>query len=65
MAGKQFLNPFLKLVLCVFGTSLIGFYVYESVISGANHDATFFVRILVLLGFIYLLFQSAREIISK
>lgn len=65
MAGKQFLNPFLKLILCIFGTSLIGFYVYESVISGTTADSIFFVRILVLLGFIYLLFQSAREVIRK
>lgn len=65
MAGKNFLNPLLKLFLCVFGTSLMGFYVYVSLESGAPLDTTLFLRILVLAGFIYLLIQSARDFLGK
>lgn len=65
MAGNKFLNPLIKLALCIFGTSLLGYYVYESLSSGGSIDSIVAVRILVLIGFVYLLIQSARELTSK
>lgn len=65
MAGAKFLNPYIKLFLCIFGTSLIGYYLYESIIAGAKVDTIIVLRSLVLLGFIYLLIQSARDILKK
>lgn len=65
MAGKNFLNPLLKMFLCAFGTSLMGFYVYGSLKSEAPMDTTLALRILVLIGFVYLLIQSARDFLGK
>ncbi len=65
MAGKNFLNPTVKILLCVFGTALIGYYVYESFTAGAPMDSTFIIRIMVLIGFIYLLIQSVRDLSGK
>lgn len=65
MAGKKFLNPLFKLLLCLFGTSLMAFYVYDSLETGAALDTTLVLRILVLIGFVYLLIQSARDLLGK
>lgn len=65
MAGKNFLNLNLKILLCLFGTSLIGYFVYDSLATNAPFDITFVVRILTLLGFIYLLIQSVKTLFKN
>ncbi len=64
MAGKKFLNPLLKVLLCFFGTSLLGYYVYESFLTSPGLDGITIARILVLAGFVYLLIQSVRDFLK-
>jgi len=64
MAGKKFLNPILKIVICVTGMILMGHYLYPSVRSGDFGDNLTIVRGLVFLGFTYLLVQSIKQMIA-
>ncbi|MBI4965833.1 MAG: hypothetical protein HY913_21325 [Desulfomonile tiedjei] len=61
MAGNKFLNPYLKMVLCLLGMALMGYFLYPAVQAGEFSDHMTIVRALVFLGFSYLLMQSVRE----
>jgi len=61
MAGKKFLNPILKIVICLTGMILMGYFLYPSVSSGNFEDSLTIVRGLVFLGFTYLLVQSIKQ----
>lgn len=63
MAGNKFLNPLIKIVLCVLGMGLMAYFLYPAVQAGEFHDNLTLIRGLVFLGFGYLLFQSIREIV--
>lgn len=69
MAGKKFLNPTLKIIICLFGIVLLGYFIIEPLREAIFNDGPvdrFLVgRILVVIGFIYLLIQSGREIASN
>ncbi len=62
MAGDKFLNPILKAIVCSVGTAIMGYVVITQIASEAPYDHLAFVRTLVLLGFLYLLAQSIRQI---
>ena len=63
MAGLKFLNPMLKVVLCALGMAVMGYFIYESILSGSLDDRMTIVRALVFVGFMYLLLKSAAELI--
>jgi len=62
MAGKRFLNPILKIVLCLAGMFTIGYFLYPSILSGNVFDGMGIVRLLVFLGFSYLLIKSVGDL---
>jgi hypothetical protein len=65
MAGKKFLHPLLKMVLCVVGILTMGYFLHHSFEQGTWTEWTNFVRGLVFLGFAYLLVQSIRDFASR
>jgi hypothetical protein len=65
MAGKKFLNPVLKSVLCCLGILILGYFLYPSLVAGKIEDGTTALRLVVFLGFLYLLAQSLREMVTR
>jgi hypothetical protein len=65
MSGKKFLNPVLKIAICVAGMFVMGYFLYPSVLSGTVEDNLTIVRVLVFLGFTYLLVQSVKEMLES
>jgi hypothetical protein len=65
MAGKEFLNPILKIVICIAGMLVMGYFLYPSVRSGIIEDNLTILRVLVFLGFTYLLAQSIKQMIER
>ncbi len=69
MAGKKFLNPFIKIIICLLGLLILGYFSHASlrevVLGGGSADKILVVRLLVMIGFLYLLAQSVREIMKK
>ncbi|MEW6348389.1 MAG: hypothetical protein AB1646_04965 [Thermodesulfobacteriota bacterium] len=64
MAGKRFLNPLIKSSICVAGMAIMGLFLYPSLQQGTEWDTMFYLRVLVFLGFLYLLVQSVRQILG-
>jgi len=64
MAEKKFLNPVLKAALCSLGIGAMAYLLIPQVGSGDPYDYLTLARSLVLLGFVYLLVQSVREILK-
>jgi hypothetical protein len=65
MAGNKFLNPILKIVICLIGMLVMGYFLYPSVKSGIIEDNLTVLRALVFLGFTYLMVQSIKQIIER
>jgi hypothetical protein len=65
MAGKKFLNPLLKTVLCIMGMVVLAYHLSPDIMSGSFDDHMILLRLAVFLGFTYLLVQSVRDIIDR
>lgn len=65
MAGNKFLNPLLKVILCSLGMIVMGYFLYFSMKDGAAYDHLTIARVLVFLGFTYLLVQSLRQVLRR
>lgn len=65
MAGKHFLNPILKIILCALGMLVIGYYLVRSIGNNSIYDSFTILRILVIVGFAYLLVQSIRQLLHQ
>jgi hypothetical protein len=65
MAGMRFLNPILKIMLCLTGMAVIGYFLYPSISEGNFWDGLTIGRGLVFFGFTYLFVQSLRELIDR
>jgi hypothetical protein len=65
MAGNKFLNPLLKIVLCMLGMLAMGYFLYPEIESGNFSDNLTVIRALVFLGFTYLLVNSVRDILGQ
>ena len=67
MNGKKFLNPYAKVILCVLGILIIGYYVLIQIQSGLIYDnlLIFIIRVIVLLGFTYLLVRSIADLVKS
>lgn len=63
--GKEFLNPTLKIVLCLAGMLAMGYYLYDAVQSGTFSDNLTIGRTLVFLGFTFLLARSVKDMIGR
>ncbi len=62
MAGKRFLNPLLKSFICIAGMAIMALFLYPALQQGSEWDTMFYLRVVVFLGFLYLLVQSVRQI---
>jgi hypothetical protein len=65
MAGNKFLNPILKMAICIAGMFVMGYYLYPSVLSGTLEDNLTIMRGIVFLGFTYLLVQSIKQMLER
>jgi hypothetical protein len=65
MAAKRFLNPILKSFICVAGMGTMGLFIHPVLQTGVEWDSIFYVRVVVFLGFSYLLFQSVRQLLGS
>ncbi len=65
MAGKRFLNPLLKTVLCIVGMVVLAYHLSPDIMSGNFDDHMTLLRLVVFLGFTYLLVQSVRDVIDR
>jgi len=65
MAGKKFLSPTVKIVICLAGVLILGYFVhvplYEAVFMNGPVDKILVGRLLVMIAFVYLLGQSIKE----
>lgn len=61
----KFLNPILKIVLCLGGMAVMGYFLYPSLVGGNFSDGLTLGRGLVFLGFTYLFIQSIRELVGR
>lgn len=58
MAGKKFLNPIGKIILCLIGMLVMGYFLLPAIQSGDYDDRMTIVRGLVFLAFTILLVRS-------
>ncbi len=65
MVGRKFLNPYLKITLCSAGMILMGYFLYSPIEDGTSYDYLTIARVLVFLGFTYLLAQTLRELLRN
>ena len=66
MAGKKFLNPTIKIMICLSAIAVLGYLVVQEAIIQSDLVNKFFIgRILVMIGFVYLLVQSLRELLQN
>jgi hypothetical protein len=64
MAKKEFLNPLLRIILCLLGMVVTGYYSYQSFLAGQVYTWEFALRFLVFLGFSFLLVASIEKLIG-
>lgn len=65
MAGKKFLNPIVKIALCVIGMVTMGVFLYPAILSGNLSEFLMIVRLVVFIGFGYLLVQGVRDLLAR
>jgi len=69
MAGKKFLNPISKIVICLAGFLILGYFVhtplYEAIFLNGPWDMVLVGRLVVMIAFVYLLAQSLRELSKR
>lgn len=64
MAGLRFINPYIKIVICLIGAAVMLYYLREAVVTGDYEDNMNIVRGLVFLAFVYLLGKSVMQIMQ-
>ena len=65
MAGVRFLNPYLKVVICFIGMSLMVYFLYLDILAGHLYDIAIIGRVLLFVGFVYLLVKTVKQIIGR
>ncbi|MGC8604926.1 MAG: hypothetical protein ACP5VS_14750 [Desulfomonilaceae bacterium] len=69
MSGKKFLNPRSKIIICLVGFLVLGYFVhaplYEALFLNGQWDRMLVSRLLVMLAFIYLLARSVKELLTR
>lgn len=62
MAGAQFLNPYLKVVICLIGMGLMAYLLYPDIQAGRFYNIAIIGRVLLFIGFMYFLVKSIKQI---
>lgn len=62
MAGKKFLNPVGRIILCAIGMLVMGYFLLPAIQSGDYSDRITIVRGLVFLAFGFLLVRSIAQV---
>lgn len=65
MAGKKFLNPYVKVVLCSLGAAFMGYYLYRDVQAGELYVGAPLMRAVALVAFVYLLVKSLLDLMGR
>jgi hypothetical protein len=66
MPGKKFLNPTIKIMICLLAIAVLGYFIFQEDIFQNDPVNKFLIgRILVMIGFVYLLVQSLRELLQN
>ncbi len=65
MAENKFLSPVLKATLCSAGIASMAYLLISQVGSGEPYDYLTVVRALVLLGFVYLLARTVKDMLKR
>lgn len=65
MKGKSFLNPIVKIILCVTGMVTMGYFLYPVLLGATPWDRLAVVRGLVFLGFTYLFVKSVGDLSGR
>ncbi len=65
MAGKQFLNPLVKLIVCLIMTLIMGYFFLQSLEAAEYYEKTTWFRGAVLFGFVYLFCNSVRQVCAR
>ncbi len=63
MAGKKFLSPLLRIVLCAAGMLILGYFIASTFRDGTFGDLTDLLRLVVFLGFAFLLVRGILDIV--
>jgi uncharacterized protein YneF (UPF0154 family) len=58
MQNKQFLTPAVRIVICLLGMLIMGYFIVEDFRSGAPADTVLYVRIGVFCAFGYFLIRT-------
>lgn len=64
MAGKKFLNPYVKIILCSLGIVVMGYFLYQNIQAGELYVGTPLIRALAFVAFLYLLIQTLRDLLG-
>ena len=65
MAGKKFLNPYVKVVLCALGAACMGYFLYQDIQAGELYVGVPLMRAIALAAFVYLLVSSLRDLTGE
>ncbi len=65
MAGRKFLNPSLKVAVCLIGMFVMGYVLYPAIRSGSIEDSVTIFRGLVFLGFAYFLVHGIKQMLES
>jgi hypothetical protein len=64
MAGLKFLGGQTKVVICVIGMALMGYYLYPSIQEGFVADGVTILRVMVFVGFAFFLVKNLQAIFT-
>ncbi|MCA1961332.1 MAG: hypothetical protein LDL33_11115 [Desulfomonile sp.] len=64
MAALKFLGIKTKVVICLLGIALMGYFLYQSIQEGFVADGITILRVIVLLGFAYFLVKNAHALFT-
>ena len=65
MAGLKFLGAQTKVVICVIGMALMGYYLYPSIQEGFVLDSVTIFRVIVFVGFAFFLVKNLRAMLAN
>ncbi len=65
MAGKRFINPYVKIALCLAGAALMAYFLYPDLMAGRYTDRLVIARGIAFLAFVYLLIRSLGQLYEK
>lgn len=64
MAGLKFLGVHTKVMICVIGMALMGYYLYPSIEEGFVADTVTILRVIVFVGFAFFFARNVQAIFT-